>query len=58
MYRVRYGIGITSQSEIEKWVFVYYCCKLLDFGDTMFMVSYTREPSTLNGQAVVFAFKL
>jgi hypothetical protein len=33
-----YGIGIALNSDVEWWVFVYYCCKLLDFGDTLFMV--------------------
>jgi hypothetical protein len=33
-----YGVGLQSQPDAEYWVFVYYCCKLLDFGDTVFMV--------------------
>lgn len=33
-----YGIGLEASETIEFWVFVYYCCKVLDLGDTVFMV--------------------
>jgi len=33
-----YGVWIIPNATVELWVFVYYCCKLLDFGDTFFMV--------------------
>mmetsp|Transcript_17856 Transcript_17856/g.39159 ORF Transcript_17856/g.39159 Transcript_17856/m.39159 type:complete len:240 (+) Transcript_17856:70-789(+) len=33
-----FGTNIAPQPDIEFWVFVYYCCKLLDFGDTFFIV--------------------
>lgn len=33
-----YGVGIEPNPVIEKWFFVFYCCKILDFGDTLFMV--------------------
>ena len=45
-----YGIGIVSQATVEYWVFVYYCCKLLDFCDTLFMVlgKKTRQYTLLH----------
>ena len=45
-----YGFGIKSQPAIEFWVFVYYCCKVLDFGDTFFMVigNKTRQFTLLH----------
>lgn len=33
-----YGIGLPDSEVIEFWVFVYYCCKIMDLGDTVFMV--------------------
>lgn len=33
-----YGIGLEPSQIIEFWVFVYYCSKILDLGDTVFMV--------------------
>eukprot|EP01045_Picozoa_sp_COSAG04_P007607 COSAG04_NODE_401_length_14952_cov_3.941224_3_plen_252_part_00 len=33
-----YGLNIVPNATVEYWVFVYYCCKLLDFCDTLFMV--------------------
>jgi len=38
-----YGIGTEPQSQIEFWVFVYFCCKFLDFGDTVFMVLEKKD---------------
>ena len=45
-----YGVGIVSQATVEYWVFVYYCCKLLDFCDTLFMVlgKKTRQYTLLH----------
>ena len=45
-----YGVGIVSQATVEYWVFVYYCCKLLDFCDTLFMVlgKKTRQFTVLH----------
>jgi len=33
-----WGLSIVPNETVEWWVFVYYCCKLLDFLDTFFMV--------------------
>jgi len=33
-----WGLSIKPNATVEWWVFVYYCCKLLDFVDTFFMV--------------------
>eukprot|EP00927_Polykrikos_kofoidii_P067697 TRINITY_DN63147_c0_g1_i1.p1 TRINITY_DN63147_c0_g1~~TRINITY_DN63147_c0_g1_i1.p1 ORF type:complete len:242 (+),score=28.63 TRINITY_DN63147_c0_g1_i1:82-807(+) len=33
-----FGINMHPHPDVEWWVFVFYCCKLLDFGDTVFMV--------------------
>ena len=33
-----YGLSIVPNATVEYWVFIYYCCKLLDFCDTVFMV--------------------
>lgn len=33
-----YGLGITPNTTVEWWVFIYYLCKLLDWGDTLFIV--------------------
>lgn len=33
-----YGISLAANANIEFWVFVYYCCKILDLGDTVFIV--------------------
>ena len=43
-------MGIACQPTVEYWVFIYYCAKLLDFGDTIFIVlgKKTRQLSVLH----------
>eukprot|EP00930_Biecheleria_cincta_P064991 TRINITY_DN5068_c0_g2_i1.p1 TRINITY_DN5068_c0_g2~~TRINITY_DN5068_c0_g2_i1.p1 ORF type:complete len:240 (+),score=26.68 TRINITY_DN5068_c0_g2_i1:138-857(+) len=45
-----YGLRILPNPTVEWWVFVYWCCKLLDFCDTVFMVlgKKTRQISGLH----------
>lgn len=38
-----YGIGLAPAAHIELWVFCYFCCKILDFGDTAFMVLEKKD---------------
>jgi len=38
----RYGIGLANNETIEFWVFVYYCCKVLDLFDTVIIVFEKR----------------
>jgi elongation of very long chain fatty acids protein 4 len=33
-----FGIGLVPNAKIEFWVLIYYFCKILDLGDTVFMV--------------------
>lgn len=45
-----YGLNIKANATVEWWVVVYYGCKLLDFGDTLFIVlgKKTRQLSLLH----------